>query len=192
MPTGYTAGIKSGEIKTFEKFATSCARAFIMHMRDEPMDAEYTPAKVSEYYQSRLHDLEESLSELSKISDAELLKSHVNQLKDSIKRSKINIKNKISLKSKLTKILSEAERYVPPTPDHVEIKKFMIDQLTITIDYDCRIEYEEECIEECQKELERWKLKRASDIKRLREDRRREIVDDMNGYKESLNTCRGY
>lgn len=43
MPTGYTAGILNGTIKTFKEFATKCSRAFMIHMRDEAHDAPYTP-----------------------------------------------------------------------------------------------------------------------------------------------------
>ena len=43
MPTGYTAEILNGEIKTFPEFAKKCARAFgaMIHMRDDSLDATY-------------------------------------------------------------------------------------------------------------------------------------------------------
>lgn len=41
MPTGYTAGIIDGKIKDFKEFAKLCSRAFIVHLRDEPINSEY-------------------------------------------------------------------------------------------------------------------------------------------------------
>ena len=38
MPTGYTAGVQDGSIKTFKDYASLCARAFtaLIELRDEP------------------------------------------------------------------------------------------------------------------------------------------------------------
>lgn len=52
MATGFTSGIIDGSITNFKQFATQCIRAFgaTLHMRDESLDVEYTPQKVSDYY----------------------------------------------------------------------------------------------------------------------------------------------
>src|SRR5688572_13460567 len=75
MPTGYTAGILSGETKSFKQFAIDCMRAFgaTIHMRDEPMDKPYEPRTPSEYYSKRIGELKKQISDLTSTRDFDLI-----------------------------------------------------------------------------------------------------------------------
>ena len=56
MPTGYTAGVATGEIKDFKTYALQCARAFgaCIMLRDEPMSDEIPEFKPSDHYEKSL------------------------------------------------------------------------------------------------------------------------------------------
>ena len=53
MPTGYTSGVATGEIKDFKTYALQCARAFgaCIMLRDEPMSDEIPKFKALEMFQ---------------------------------------------------------------------------------------------------------------------------------------------
>jgi hypothetical protein len=49
------------------------------------------------------------------------------------------LKRDADLKAKYEAMLEQVEAWTPPTPEHVGVKKFMIDQLKISISFDCGI-----------------------------------------------------
>lgn len=148
MPTGYTAGILNGKIKTFKQFATQCIRAFggAVHMRDDDWYAAYRPDKVSDYYSKRVEDINKKINVLNKLSDKELIKNQKNELLNDRMKNIKTIVEKKEVNLKLKMFLDQAHQYEPPTPEHIGIKDFMIQQLTDTIDCDGNISYYEEKI----------------------------------------------
>lgn len=143
MPTVYTSGILNGKTKDFKEFAEHCTRSFMIQRRDEPFNSEFKPIELSTFYSDQIVYSKRMLDELDIMSDEELIKkeSHVyenrlNVLRQSLEEMKLN-------KIKLDMFLYEAEQYIPPTEKHKGIAKFMIEQLTSTIDCDCDITYVE-------------------------------------------------
>ena len=143
MPTGYTAPIYEGEEMTFEQFALRCARSFgaLVSMRDEPIDAPIPDEfKVDAYYQK---DYEEAKAAYENFiqnppTDEELEKSYARYVqKETDRAQKANEERALGRKryeAMLTKVL----KWEPPTPEHVNLKDFMIGQLKDSIDFDCK------------------------------------------------------
>lgn len=156
MPTGYTAGILDGEVTNFKQFAKQCMRNFgaMMHMRDDNFNTEYKPRVPSDYHIKALQEANKLLEDSQKLSDEEVVNMRKNEL---LKSKDYHIKaiEKIRVDTdNLNKFLQEAEKYVPPTDQHKGIKKFMIDQITGTISFDCNSAYHADKLIEINKELE--------------------------------------
>lgn len=138
MPTGYTQYVIEGA--DFKTFAQKCARAFgaTIMQRDDTLDAplitEYEPAP---FYKENLEKAELVVKTLASLSDEEWqnkLNTSFEFELASYKESKARNNEK---KEKLEAVLSDAKKWVPPTPEHIEIGKFMISQLEETIKFDC-------------------------------------------------------
>jgi hypothetical protein len=155
MPTGYTAGIIDGDIKTFKEYATLCMRAFggTIHMRDESLDTEYKPRIASDYHKTNYEELEIKLNNFKKITPSEYVNEYKTNINNSIKSYKGFIDNAKENEKRLKNMLVSALKYTPPTNEHIGIRDFMVNQLQETIKFDGNYEYYEEKIEELQKDL---------------------------------------
>lgn len=140
MPTGYTAGVADGEVTEFADFAMDCARAFgaLITMRDDPKGAPIPDEfKPDSYHQGALDKAKERLAEVqawdAATADEKAMESHLKALatqeslveSDQVKRERYEA------------MLAKVEAWTPPTPDHDEMKKFMIEQLEGSIRFDC-------------------------------------------------------
>ena len=139
MPTGYTCAIKDGI--SFDDFVMRCARAFgaLVDMRDESLDAPI-PEKFepSNYHQEKIKELEEEKAKLKKklesgahISECEL------EYEKAVEVYEKSVKNKTELRARYLDMLHKVREWVPPTDEHVELKRFMVNQLNQSIDFDC-------------------------------------------------------
>jgi hypothetical protein len=142
MPTGYAAAIADGI--TFPEYALRCARAFgaLIEMRDDPMDAQIPDEfKVSDHYDKEIQADRKRLKEIVDASDETLdiiSEAAYRSAKDSYEKM---VSDRLVLKEKYEKMLAEARAYVPPTKDHVEFGKFMVQQIEESIKFDCSIIY---------------------------------------------------
>jgi hypothetical protein len=140
MPTGYTSGIGEGKIKTFKEFALLCSRAFgaTIAMRDEPLDAKI-PAdfKVDSYHTKQLSEAQERLARIKKMSDAELDRETHMEFAASLERYNARMAEIKLTRERYEAFLAQAKGWTPPTAGHFNIKKFMIEQISDSIEWDC-------------------------------------------------------
>ena len=189
MPTGYTAGILDGKITTFQQFAKQCMRAFgaTIHMRDDDMDAEFQKRTPSDYYINEISKAKKSLKDAEKLSDKVIISIKKKELeKDkkyhikSIKKIKIDAK-------KMNKILKDIEAWQPPTSDHTGIKEFMIEQITTTIDFDCKTKYHDEGLAKIESEL--LKLNAKHIRKEMVAKAKKDLAYHTKQYNEDVERC---
>lgn len=146
MPTGYTAPIYEGEEMTFEQFALRCARNFgaLVSMREEPMDAPIPDEfKVDAHYQK---DYEEAKAAYENFlqnppTDEELEKSYARYVQKETDYAREANEKRASGRKRYEAMLAKVRQWEPPTPEHVNLKDFMIEQLTNSMNFDCRGEY---------------------------------------------------
>jgi hypothetical protein len=153
MPTAITSGIADG--MTFPEFIRRCARSFgaFITMRDDPMDAPF-PEKIEpdiSYYTTSLSQDKKRLAKLKKMSPDEIAAAAKKEYDKNIASYKGYITKTTELKEKYIKILFDVHKWVPPTPDHINLKNFMIEQLTTSIEHDCNNAYYESRIKELKK-----------------------------------------
>lgn len=142
MPTGYTAPVESGEITDLRPFALRCARAFgtFMFMRDEPLDAEVDWDRIEDtlrnnslsdikYHRGKLAEAEADLEALMARSDDEVREIMAEEFADGMARWQKSEDRRISENAKYEGMLDKVHQWEPPTPDHENLKKFMVQQL---------------------------------------------------------------
>jgi hypothetical protein len=179
MPTGYTYPVVDGKITEFPDFALSCARAFgaLISMREEPADApipeEFTPA--TGYYDKRIEAGRARLAEVLVMttaeSDAAALAEHEKAIAD---RDRYLADKEVEA-SRVRSMLAKVEAWEPPSSDHEEMKRFMIDQLHTSLPGDYvpavpeRVDgaaWRSAFIAQLDKQIARDKEERAKEIER--------------------------
>lgn len=138
MPSGYTSDIYDGKDTSFVNFAKRCSRAFGARVteRENSLYAEYEPRLIDDYklkYLSEsIKDYNESLTrtpeQWQKLYDEAM--AHMDEMDAEI------ASRGEELAGRYLPVLEKAKAWEPPTEDHVEFKKFMIDQLEDSIRFD--------------------------------------------------------
>lgn len=196
MPTGYTQGILDGTTKDFKSYATKCLRAFgaAIHMRDEDLSAEYRPEQPSEYHEKQILKWTEDLEAAQRRDPRMFYYEHVEDLKKDIIDNRKKIEERKSQRARLDQMLREAQGWTPPTDEHQNFKRFMIQQLEETIKWDGDWEFYEE---ELLKSEQNLRLAETQDLETyaetLKEERIRRIQEQIKyhreHYEEDVNRC---
>jgi hypothetical protein len=143
MPTGYTADIENDI--TFEDYVLGCARAFgaTMHQRDDNMkDKPKLRNTESSYHVDALSRAKTEVAKLEAmrgVNDRTAFGKKVIEEETASNQEYFN--KKVSLRNKYEAMLQKAYNWFPPTLDHENLKKFMIEQITQSIDFDCDTKY---------------------------------------------------
>jgi hypothetical protein len=171
MPSGYTYGIMDGTITEFEDFAKLCIRSFgaTIHMRDDAADAVYRPLEPDLYLKNNLDHAKTEYEKALQMTDDEVA-ALITKSREALIRAKDETvqmleKNKV-IKSRIENMLVKAYAYHPPTPEHEQIRQFMIEQLQASfkeaiaeyaqkrlIDINEELKAPNPSIEECRAEL---------------------------------------
>jgi len=196
MPTGYTAKLCKEE-QGFDEFVLRCARAFgaLVTMREEPFDAEIPERfETSDYYDKQLEKAKAEYERVRKMSMATAKVQAETKLDTETDSAKKRIAETLEIRERLLRMRKKVEGWNPPTAEHVELRKFMLQQLDDTIKHDGDASYyyrkldsnheviPEEYIRDKLTELKR-------DIDYYREERQKEI-DRINGRNEWIRQLR--
>ena len=133
MPTGYTAKlVQSGQ--TFQEFVMTCARAFgaLITLRDDMTGTIPEKFEQTDYYEKKIRESRDKLSHLYEM-DKEAMERHGETLKnEEITNYKKYIQNITKENRRLGAMKVQVKNWIPPTPDHVELKNFMLQQIEIS------------------------------------------------------------
>lgn len=156
MPTGYTMKLLDGEV-SFKDFVMQCAHAFTVH--DEPIPKRW---KVGSYHREEIAKAKKELRRVKGLSE----KACEEEAKKCVRRATDEEREwqrkTLAAKERLVAMESKVAQWVPPTDDHKELKKFMLEQLALTIDKDTNIA--EQPVETCSgKEWQAKKLEALED-----------------------------
>lgn len=145
MPTGYTAIVAKKENCTLEEYAMRCARNFgaLIEMREEPMDAPI-PEKfeINPFYKKELEAAEKELHDFEALPYAEkiavLERDYEQRVERYAKEAEKENEERRVLRGRYEAMLEKVNRWKAPTPDHENLRKFMIEQIEDCIEPDCR------------------------------------------------------
>ena len=174
MPTGYTADLHDGKPQTFKQFVIQCARNFgaCIEMRDEPWDKPIPDAfPYNDYHDKQLERAREELADAESMTLAQAEARAMDDYDRAVKAHRDGIDRCNAIRERYTNMLDQVNRWNPPTPEHQGLKDFMIQQLTESIGWDCKI-YPEGFPE--KQTAKKW-------LDELIERRRRDVAYHMEG-----------
>jgi hypothetical protein len=137
MPTGYTAICGEKPEITFQEFAWRCARAMgaCFTQRDDsssaPVNMDEQP---TDYHLNRMAETE---AEGRRLQKADASAEHNKALEEARGRITEMYAKNVALKATYQRLLGEVVKWNPPSPDHIGLQKFMEQQLTESIGFDC-------------------------------------------------------
>lgn len=147
MPTGYTCYIEDGEIDKGKDFLMKCARAFgaCIDMRDDNLSVDIPmELKPSTYHKEALVIAYEELEKYKTMTleEAQIIvdEDYINNQKSC--RESIVKNNQIQ--ERYSKVRKEVAEWVPPTEEHINIKKFALEQIDLSTGYNHTDYYTEE------------------------------------------------
>ena len=174
MPTGYTADIYDGKDISFSDFALKCARAFgacIEQRDDDPNDKPKLIEKTKDNYHIKKIEKAKKWKKPTKAEFDAYVKNQTAYYNEQIDKQ-----NK--LKASYQKMLDKANAWTPPTKEHEGLKKFMINQLTESMEFDCSNDY-------YQRELNNIKqLTYNQYVNDMRASNKRDIEYHTNALRE--------
>lgn len=137
MPTGYTYPVVDGKITEFPDFAMSCARAFgaLITMREDPMDKPIPDeiAPDTKYYEERLAEHQKRLGDVQAMTYAECDAAAAAEHEEALKSRADYLARQDAEAARINAMLVKVRAWTPPTSEHTEMKKFMIDQLVMSL-----------------------------------------------------------
>lgn len=134
MPTGYTAGVEDGTVTDFRVFALTCARAFDSECYDTPMDFKIPDeVKPSSYHDDRHKKLAIEDMGVRVLSDSNALKMATEKYEHNVKEWERVGKEWSEKNSRFSRMVDKVLAWEPPTKDHEGLKKFMLEQLQISM-----------------------------------------------------------
>jgi hypothetical protein len=145
MPTSYTAAI--ADDISFNDFVMGCARAMgaLISMRDSPSDAVIPEWFVpSAYHKVEASNCFEQINVLCKMPIDELEKTAFESYSAELAARADAIRGKDLLRHKYSAMLEQVNAWETPTPDHLEFKSFMVDQINTSLIFDCDDSYYKE------------------------------------------------
>lgn len=144
MPTAYTAILGESEDMTLKDFAMLCARNFgaLMCMRDEPLSVPI-PEKFepNAHFKKNLDRAQKEYDDFMALSDAEksayLERTYTEMVERLSKECEKSSEKKDVLRRRYNAMLLKVVKWKVPTPEHVNLREFMIKQIQDSIEWDC-------------------------------------------------------
>lgn len=135
MPTGYTYPIEENPDYTFNQFVWDCAHAFgaLMHMRD---DSKHTPVRAVEvdpYYMKQVKETQAALEEAKVLTLAEATTRLETMKAQSLKEAEEDRLVHEAQAKRYQSMKAHVEAWTPPSPDHENLKKFMLEQIALSV-----------------------------------------------------------
>lgn len=195
MPTGYTAKLCDKEV-SFKEFVLTCSRAFgaLVMVRDDPHDKpipkRFEPSK---YAEEALARAEDKLQRIEGMSDKQIMAFQAAENKKHLKLQRNYEKKAVAIRGRLLAMRAKVCEWTPPTPEHNDLKKFMLEQIDMTIKQDGTAgtyyqdlvtgrnarEWRRGRIASAQKYILYYKKQQAEKIKRT--DSRNAWIEDLRG-----------
>lgn len=184
MPTGYTHGVETGEITDFREYALRCARNFgaCIMLRDEPLSSEIPEFKPSDYYADSLAEASRELAEFLAMNESERRVLHAMEQAKNAERAAEGIADAKLKRDRYEAMLEKARAFRSPSDHHDSYAKFLVDQLTSSIEFDCSTDYWDSLAKPVPFEL--WEKKKLETLHNSVSWRAKENLDEINRTRE--------
>lgn len=141
MPTGYTSFIQDGDITTGKDFLKLCLRNFgvAINMRDEPLSKPVpTQFEPNPYYKNDYEKTVEVRNKYRQMTLEEAKKELIEKHKKDMESARKSLDKYIAEDERYMKVRDEIEKWIPPTSEHENVKKFALNQIDISLNTDIR------------------------------------------------------
>lgn len=184
MPTGYTADLYDGKETNFKDFVLNCSRAFgaLAALRDDPNQEIPEELKVSDHYYTQIESDKKMVQYWTNISDEDLEAKLLEEKRASLESNYSSSVSRQELKVRYDAMLEEVKAWTPPTDEHLNLKKFMIEQLESSIEADCHLYYD---LEDIKSQLDKPIV--VDDLNQHRIEKLNNAVESLNYSLKSLN-----
>lgn len=184
MPSGYTCGVQEGTITNFRDYALQCARAFgaCIMLRDEPMSNDIPEFVPSDYHAKRQAEQQAELAAIEAMSIVEVQAACEREYQSEVDYRVKRLAEIATQRQRYESMLGAARAFQPPTPEHVELKEFMIKQLKESIKWDCDSSYYDD--PPVKKDAAEWMKERRGQLKA-------EIARCEKEYREEVERTHG-
>ncbi len=195
MPTGYTSDVHNGKVTELKDYALACARAFGANilMRDDPSGAPIREYEPSSFYSDNLSESAQRLNEIQGMSVEECEEEAAIEFRKAVIRQNGYLAECNEQKERYEAMLAQVREWQQPSPGHAEFKKFMEEQLTVSIEFDCSTDYltepvrktgeqwRAEQIERLEKEIPRYRQQHQEEVERTNERNRwnRQLIESL-------------
>jgi len=166
MPTGYTADVGDGEMTDLRPFIERCAHAFIPSMRDQSMDAALPTEDTyndSSYHTESLEKAYKKLANAKSFDRKQAAAAARKEHNKELKHDREYLEKKRLTQARYEAMLELVYTWEPPTKEHAGLKKFMVEQLSESIEFDCGGSYFEDKLTELERrgplDGDTWKTK---------------------------------
>lgn len=143
MPTGYTYKVENGEVTDFRTFAMECARAFgaCVTLRDDSNAAIPEVFEPSDYHARKIDEERAVVARFYSMTLDEAAIASAAEYEDETKRDADYLAEVEIKRERYTTMIREVQAWTPPTVEHREMKKFMLQQLNDSRDMGCSLTY---------------------------------------------------
>ena len=136
MPTGYTSYIKDGKITSGKEFLKLCTRTFgiAIDLKEESLDVP-TPNHFEPhpYYEKAYKDSLVSREKAYSMTLEEVKEDIISKYNDNKDRAEKTLEKYKDEDKKYLKVREEVEKWIPPTPEHENLKKFCLEQIDMSL-----------------------------------------------------------
>ena len=194
MPSAFTVDLYEGKKVTFEEFVMKCALALIPMCGEKPDTSIPEKLKPSSHLKEELEEAQQRLVEIKSWDNVKAEKEAEKAYQEVMSwRNKVINKN-ITVRKRYEGMLAKVQAWIPPTPDHIRLKDFMIKHLKDNIKSDCGYtpdepvkisgaEYKAQRIAEAQREVNDCIEEYKEDVKRVQESN-----EWLKALRESLHS----
>ena len=181
MATGYTHCVVEGQVTDFATFCLQCARAFgaCIMQRDDSTDAPPELPKLDTYHDERLDEARSALKELNLLSDEQWRERFSAAVAEAKKDNEERENRTAKALERLVAMRNAAESWRPPTDDHKGLKKFMLEQLDTTIEFDGKT-----YLSEVPNDFDAWKVALLSEAVRDIEYHKKHAEEDRQRHRD--------
>lgn len=191
--TGLTSLVAENDNVTLEQFAMRCARHFgaLIDMHDEPMETPIPEEfEVDEHYRKGYEkakaEYENFIADLP--TDEELEEMYNDYVAEQMENAKQENEERRIIRERYEAMLAKVRKWLPPTKEHFGLKELMEQQLTESIEWDCK-EYEPLLIAKerfMSRSKEAELLKEYMEISKERLEEEIARVDSKNKWLKNL------
>jgi hypothetical protein len=136
MPTAYTAEVEN---QTFAEFVMTCARAFspLIDLIDQPLTSD-TPIEIepSPYHMDKLTEAKEECRNFCCLNDSEQQDLYRKEMEEIRERHLRRLSKNSLVINRHKQMLDKVHAWTPPSIDHRNLKNFMIEQLTTSMEFE--------------------------------------------------------